>query len=45
MADSVSHPPRVSVIIVVLNGETFLREAIDSVISQSFAELGTTGRG
>ncbi len=33
-----ANPPRVSVIMNVLNGEAFLREAIDSVLVQSFRD-------
>lgn len=32
-------PPRVSVIIIVFNGETYLAEAIDSVLGQSFVDF------
>lgn len=33
-----SRPPRVSAIIIFLNGEEFIAEAIDSIIAQTFAD-------
>ena len=32
-------PPRVSVVVCVYNGEDFLRESIDSILSQTFADF------
>ena len=31
-----SHPPLISAVIIFLNAETFLREAIESVLAQTF---------
>jgi hypothetical protein len=39
MSDNDSHSPRVSVIMAVHNGERYVRESVDSVLSQSFADF------
>ncbi|RRH92828.1 glycosyltransferase [Mesorhizobium tamadayense] len=38
MADNSAAQPRVTAIIVVFNGERYLREAVDSVVGQSFVD-------
>ncbi|MER9017009.1 glycosyltransferase family A protein [Mesorhizobium sp. M0768] len=38
MADNSGGQPRVTAIIVVFNGESYLREAVDSIVGQSFTD-------